>query len=160
MVGVYLPRSPVEPGRPPTTFAFGLGSSGVALGVEYGTCRPGVRRVIEMAKVDCSGLVAPGGTFAGGTGMYDVMRWNLDCFWIECSANGPLGVWMETACEEGAQVSNVSHGAAWKKRLTKPRKQGMTVERARAGATASRYGDEAEEERPLGGSEIDCTSLP
>jgi hypothetical protein len=52
---------------------------------------------MEMAKVDCSGFVAPGGTFAGGTGMYDVMRWNLDCFWIECSGRGPLGVWIETA---------------------------------------------------------------
>jgi glyoxylate carboligase len=63
-----------------------------------------------MAKVDCSGLVAPGGTFAGGTGMYEVMRWNLDCFWIECSASGPLGVWMETAC--GVRVSSVAHAAA------------------------------------------------
>jgi hypothetical protein len=105
MVGVYFPRSPVEPGRPPTTFAFGFGSSGEGLGVEYGTWRPGVRRVIEMAKVDCSGLVAPGGTFAGGTGMYDVMRWNFDCFWIECSGSGPLGVWMETACGEESAVS-------------------------------------------------------
>ena len=52
---------------------------------------------MEMAKVDCSGFVAPGGTFAGGTGMYDVMRWNLDCFWIECSASGPSGVCIETA---------------------------------------------------------------
>jgi hypothetical protein len=24
--------------------------------------------------------------------MYDVMRWNLDCFWIEYSGRGPLGV--------------------------------------------------------------------
>jgi hypothetical protein len=36
----------------------------------------------------------------------------------------------------------------------------MVAERARAGATASRDGDEAEEERALGGPEIDCTSLP
>ena len=52
---------------------------------------------MEIAKVDCSGLVAPGGILAGGTGIYDVMRWNLDCFCIECSDSGPLGVWMLTA---------------------------------------------------------------
>jgi hypothetical protein len=84
--------------------------------------------VIEMANVDCSGLVAPGGTFAGGTGMYEVMRWNLDCFWIECSASGPLGVWMETACEEQSSGQLMFHGKLLRERLTKPRKQGMTVE--------------------------------
>jgi hypothetical protein len=50
-----------------------------------------------MAKVDCSGLVAPGGILAGGTGIYEVILWNLDWRWIECSGSGPEGVWMLTA---------------------------------------------------------------
>jgi hypothetical protein len=78
-----------------------------------------------MAKVDCSGLVAPWGTFAGGTGMYDVMRWNLDCFWIECSGSGPLGVCIETACM-GEISQPMSHMLLYK-RLTSPRKQGMAA---------------------------------
>jgi hypothetical protein len=45
----YRPRSLVEPGRPPTMRDLGKGSSGVASGAEYGTWRPGVRRVIDMA---------------------------------------------------------------------------------------------------------------
>lgn len=54
---------------------------------------------MEMAKVDCSGLlvVEPVGTLAGGTGIYEVMRWNFDCFWMEYSGRGPSGVWMLTA---------------------------------------------------------------
>ena len=43
--------------------------SGVGLGVEYGIGRPGVSKVMEMANVDCSCLVAPVGIFGGGTGM-------------------------------------------------------------------------------------------
>lgn len=50
-----------------------------------------------MAKVDCSGLVAPGGIFAGGTDIYEFMRWNFDCFCIEYSGRGPVGQWIETA---------------------------------------------------------------
>jgi hypothetical protein len=154
MAGVYLPRSPVAPGSPPTTFALGLGSSGVAFGVEYGTWRPGVSRVIEMAKVDCSGLVAPGGTFAGGTGMYDVMRWNLDCFWIECSGRGPFGVWMETACRGSAVSWRAFKNSAWEHSPGRESKAWLS-RWARFGATASRYGDDAEWERPLGSPGID-----
>ena len=47
--------------------------------------------------MDCSGLVEPAGILAGGTGIYDVILWNLDCFWIEYSGRGPFGVWMDTA---------------------------------------------------------------
>ena len=85
-------------------------------------------RVIDIAKVDCSGLVAPGGTFAGGTGMYDVMRWNLDCFWIEYSGNGPLGVCIDTAYGGENKVSRCLTCFPHTERLTKPRKQGMTAE--------------------------------
>lgn len=53
--------------------------------------------VIDIANVDCSGLLEPSGIFAGGTGMYDVIRWALDCFCIECSGSGPDGVWILTA---------------------------------------------------------------
>lgn len=52
---------------------------------------------MEMAKVDCSGLLAPGGILAGGTGMYEVIRWAREFFWIEYSGSGPSGVWMLTA---------------------------------------------------------------
>lgn len=93
----FRPVLSSPPGNPPTTLGRGFGSSGVGFGVEYGTLRPGVRSVIDMAKVDCSGLFVSGETLAGGTGMYDVMRWNLDCFWMEYSGRGPEGVWMETA---------------------------------------------------------------
>lgn len=146
MAGVYLPRSLVEPGRPPTTFAFGFGSSGVGLGVEYGTCRPGVRSVMEMANVDCSGFVAPGGTLAGGTGMYEVMRWNLDCFWIECSGSGPLGVCIETAWEEHHVSACLTQRtqAAESKNLPSRESKAWLERWARSGATASRYGDDAE----------------
>jgi len=40
---------------------------------------PGVRRVMEMAKVDWVGREELGASFAAGTGMYEVMRWSLDC---------------------------------------------------------------------------------
>jgi hypothetical protein len=136
MVGEYLPRSPAEPGRPPTTLALGFGSSGVALGVEYGTWRPGVNRVIDIAKVDCSGLVAPGGTFAGGTGMYDVMRWNLDCFWIECSGSGPFGVWIETACKLGEPVSQRPTQKFYMEHSPGPESKAWLSRWARSGATA------------------------
>ena len=72
MTGPFLLRlEPLNPGKPPTIFGRGLLSSGVGFGVEYGTWRPGVKRVIDIAKVDCSGLfvVEPVGIFAGGTGM-------------------------------------------------------------------------------------------
>jgi hypothetical protein len=66
----------------------------VALGVEYGTFRPGVSSVIEIAKVDGSALVEdePAFNLGGGTGMYDVIRETLDCFCIEYSGSGPSGV--------------------------------------------------------------------
>ena len=53
----YRPLSFVTDGSPLTIRGLGNGSSGVAFGAEYGTFRPGVRSVIEMAKVDCSGLL-------------------------------------------------------------------------------------------------------
>lgn len=67
----YLPRSPVRLGSPLTIRGRGKGSSGVGFGWEYGTFSPGVRRVMEMAKVDCSGLLVVDscGTLAGGTGI-------------------------------------------------------------------------------------------
>lgn len=55
---------------------------------------------MEMAKVAGSGLVVLGTSFGVGTGTYDVIRWNLDCFWMPNSARGPPPgpvVWMETA---------------------------------------------------------------
>jgi hypothetical protein len=60
---------------------------------------PGVSNVIEIAKVDCSGrpVVESDGTFAGGTGMYVVMRDARVCFWMENSEIGPSGVWILTA---------------------------------------------------------------
>jgi hypothetical protein len=53
----------------PTSFGRGKGFSGVSLGVEYGTCIPGVKRVIDMANVDCSGLVDSERILGGGTGI-------------------------------------------------------------------------------------------
>lgn len=52
---------------------------------------------MEMANVDGSGACEFAESFGGGTGMYDVMRFRRFCRWTECSANGPSGVWMETA---------------------------------------------------------------
>lgn len=54
---------------------------------------------MEIAKVDCSGMPVceSGGTFAGGTGMYEDMRDARDCFCIENSDMGPSGVCMLTA---------------------------------------------------------------
>ena len=68
---VCLPRSPEALGRPPTIRGRGKGSSAVGLGREYGTVRPGVSKVMDMANVDCSGLLVKEscGTLAGGTGM-------------------------------------------------------------------------------------------
>ena len=87
------PPPPGWPGKPPTTFACGFGFSGVAVGVEYGTLRPGVRSVMEIAKVDCSAFpVAGSGILGGGTGIYDEIRENLDCRWTEYSGSGPAGV--------------------------------------------------------------------
>lgn len=87
------------PGRPPTSLGFGLGFSGVLLGVEYGTSWLGVRSVMEIAKVDCSGFpeVESAGMRAGGTGMYVLIRDRREVFWTECSGRGPLGVCMLTA---------------------------------------------------------------
>ena len=67
--------------------------------MEYGTSWPGVRRVIEMANVDCSGLslVESVGNFGGGTGMYEEIRDNRIDRWTEYSGKGPEGVWMLTA---------------------------------------------------------------
>lgn len=77
---LYCPRSPVWPGRPPTTFALGEGFSGVGFGVEYGTSCPELRRVIETAKVDCSGFpVAESGNLGGGTGINPAIREARDC---------------------------------------------------------------------------------
>jgi hypothetical protein len=61
--------------------------------------RPGVSNVIEIANVDCSGrpVVESEGTFAGGTGIYEVIRDARLCFWMEYSEIGPSGVWMLTA---------------------------------------------------------------
>jgi hypothetical protein len=55
---------------------------------------------MEMAKVAGSGFVVPGWSFGVGTGMYEVMRWNFVCFWMECSERGPPEapvVWILTA---------------------------------------------------------------
>ena len=43
----------------------------MGFGREYGTLRPGVRSVMEIAKVDCSGLLVreSRGILAGGTGI-------------------------------------------------------------------------------------------
>lgn len=58
-------------GSPLTIRGLGYGFSGVGFGWEYGTLRPGVRSVIEIANVDCSGWfdVEFSGILAGGTGM-------------------------------------------------------------------------------------------
>ena len=55
--------------------------------------------MMEIAKVDCSSLFVRDdvGTFAGGTGMYDVIREARPCFWMEYSGSGPSEVWMLTA---------------------------------------------------------------
>lgn len=49
---------------------------------------------MDMANVDCSGFPVsdPGGTLAGGTGMYEDIRDALDCFCTENSGMGPSGV--------------------------------------------------------------------
>lgn len=54
---------------------------------------------MEMAKVDCSGLVSfeSVGIRGGGTGMYVEIRDARDCFCTECSGRGPSGVCIETA---------------------------------------------------------------
>jgi len=82
-----------------TRLGAGFGFSGEDLGVLYGMARPGVRRVMLMAKVDCWGIfVAESfGIVGGGTGMYAVMRRCLFCFCIEYSEMGPSGVWIEMA---------------------------------------------------------------
>ena len=73
MEPAYRPRSPVILGSPPTLIGWGYGFSGVGLGEEYGTLRPGVRSVMDMANVDCSNFVVSeaglDGIFGGGTGM-------------------------------------------------------------------------------------------
>jgi hypothetical protein len=55
--------------------------------------------VIEIAKVDCSGLSEEEsvGIRAGGTGMYDDIRDRREDRWTAYSGRGPLGVWMLTA---------------------------------------------------------------
>lgn len=54
---------------------------------------------MEMAKVDCSALVASpfAGILGGGTGMYVEIREARDTFWTACSGKGPSGVCIETA---------------------------------------------------------------
>lgn len=70
----------------------------MGFGVEYGTSCSGFRRVIEMAKVDCSAFSEPdSGTLGGGTGMKQAIREARDWRWIEYSEIGPSGVWMLTA---------------------------------------------------------------
>ena len=71
MIPPLRPRSPLMVGGALTIRGRGKGFSGVGFGCEYGTLRPGVRSVMEMANVDCSSLfvVESCGTFAGGTGM-------------------------------------------------------------------------------------------
>ena len=54
----------------------------MALGVEYGTFIPGVSRVIEIAKFDCSGLWDSEEIFGGGTAIYALIREILDCLWM------------------------------------------------------------------------------
>lgn len=57
--------------------------------------------MIDIANVDCSGrlllLSGSDGNLGGGTGMYELMRETLDCFWMEYSGRGPSGVCMLTA---------------------------------------------------------------
>ena len=67
----YFPLSAVKLGRPLTDRGLGYGFSGVGLGEEYGTLRPGVSSVMEMANVDCSGWSENefSGILAGGTGI-------------------------------------------------------------------------------------------
>ena len=70
MTGEILARPLLRSlGKPPTSLGLGNGSSAVGLGVEYGTVMPGVSRVMDMAKVDCSGILELGLSFAGGTGI-------------------------------------------------------------------------------------------
>lgn len=54
---------------------------------------------MEIAKEDGSGLFEEPsvGILGGGTGMYVLILDRRDCFWTECSGNGPFGVWMLTA---------------------------------------------------------------
>jgi hypothetical protein len=59
----------------------------VGFGVEYGTGKPGVRSVIEMANLDGSGLIEAT-SFGFGTGMYVLTRETLDCFCTEYSGSG------------------------------------------------------------------------
>lgn len=73
MIGTYGPTPPCL-GTPSSSFTvtycgLGCGFSGVALGVEYGIGRPGVRRVMEIANRDFSVLLEPlPETLGGGTG--------------------------------------------------------------------------------------------
>ena len=55
--------------------------------------------MIEIAKVDCSGIfvVESNGILGGGTGMYVEIRDSRDVFCTECSGSGPFGVCMLTA---------------------------------------------------------------
>lgn len=55
---------------------------------------PGVRRVMEMAKVDCSALRGsdPVESFGGGTGTNMFTRDSRLCRWIAYSGKGPSGV--------------------------------------------------------------------
>lgn len=88
--------------------------------------------------------------------MYDVMRWNLDCFWMECSASGPLGVWMETAYRwtrsagGGIKILHGSTHQAQKARHGCGEGLDLAVRRR-----DTEMGDGAEGERPLGGPAID-----
>ena len=52
---------------------------------------------MEMAKVEGSALPDTGETLGGGTGMYEEILDCRDCLWMECSGEGPSGVWMDTA---------------------------------------------------------------
>ena len=78
------------PGRAPTVCGFGYGSFAVGLGALYGTARPGVKRVMEMANLEGSGLFEAGswGILGFGTGMYVLTRETRDCFWMEYSGSG------------------------------------------------------------------------
>ena len=71
----------------------------MGFGVEYGTARPGVRRVMEIANLDGSGLFEEGsaGIVGLGTGIYVLTRETLDCFWTWCSGSGEPSAWTLTA---------------------------------------------------------------
>ena len=75
VIGMYGPIVPpgclLLPGSPATVCGEGCGFEDEGFGFEYGTSRPGVRSVMEIANFAGSGFpdADPSGIFALGTGM-------------------------------------------------------------------------------------------